>query len=142
MSTDITTDKTLPILIVDDNVQYAQLLRRILENGFGFTNITSLPDSHEAKELIMKEPDRFKMLFIDFNFPTGYSGGQLLQELSNAHLLDGKAAFLITSEPSTNNVEQASLAGALGVVVKPFNRADLELKIRKGLHYLDPTETF
>jgi CheY-like chemotaxis protein len=129
-------NKDLPILIVDDNVQYAQLLKRILESGFGFSNVTSLPGTKEAKELIQEQPERFKMLFVDYNFPDGVSGGELLEHLSKGKLLDGKAAFLITSEPSNQNVEQASQAGALGVVVKPFNRGDLELKIAKALRHL------
>ena len=133
----MTTSKQLPILIVDDNQQYAQLLRRILESGFGFTNITSLNDSNEAQVLLREQPEHFKLLFVDYNFPSGFSGGELLQNLSKDKLLDDKAAFLITSEPSTKNVEEASKAGALGVVVKPFNRADLELKIIKALRHLE-----
>ena len=137
MNKDLVKDKTIPILIVDDNTHYAQLLRRILESGFGFNNIISVSDTNEAKNLINNEPDKFKMLFIDYNFPSGDTGGELLQSLSSHDLLQGKAAFLITSEPSNQNVQQASLAGAVGVLVKPFNRNDLEQKIEKALRLLD-----
>lgn len=130
-------DPALPILIVDDNHQYAQLLRRILESGFGFNNITAVNDTKEAQQLISNEPNRFRLLFIDYNFPSGFSGGELLQDLKNEKLLDDKAAFLITSEPSPNNVDQAATAGALGVVVKPFNRVDLAVKIDKAVRFLD-----
>lgn len=130
-------DTTLPILIVDDNVQYTQLLRRILESGFGFNNITAVTAPKEARELIDADPGRFRMLFVDYNFSAGTTGGELLQDLKKENLLQDKAAFLITSEPSLRNVEQASNAGALGVVVKPFNRSDLEQKIKKALRHLD-----
>ncbi len=132
----------LPVLIVDDNVQYAQLLRRILESTFGFTNITAVDELDKARVLITKEPEHFKLLFIDYNFPNGDTGGNLLSDLAGANLLDGKAAFLITSEPSNKNMEQACTAGALGVVVKPFNKVDLQLKIGKGLRHLEPDESF
>ena len=137
---DKTDNNTMPILIVDDNPQYAQLLRRILESGFGFKNITSLSGTQQAHDLIKEQPGHFKMLFVDYNFPDGHSGGELLENLSKEKLLDGKAAFLITSEPSNRNVEQASLAGALGVVVKPFDRADLEIKIGKALRHIEGDE--
>ncbi len=142
MTIGFSKDKNLPILIVDDNVQYAQLLRRILESGFGFLNITSVDHLDKARELIKEDPEKFKMLFIDYNFPDGNTGGELLNELSDLNLLEGKAAFLITSEPSNRNVEQASQAGAIGVVVKPFNKSDLELKISKGLRHIEPNESF
>ena len=130
-------ETNLPILIVDDNSQYAQLLRKILESSFGFNNITSVSDTKDAKDLIDSDPEKFRLLFIDYNFPTGYTGGELLGDLHKANQMHGKAAFLITSEPSLSNVDQATKAGALGVVVKPFSRTDLQTKIERALRFLD-----
>ena len=127
--TTILSNFDTPILIVDDNVQFANLLKRILEGAFGYKNITMLEDSDAAYSLINSDPQRFKLLFVDFNFPSGNTGGELLTRLAANSLLKNKAAFLITSEPSTENVNQAKRAGAVGVVAKPFDRQELQRQL-------------
>ena len=121
-----------PILIVDDNVQFANLLKRILQGAFGYKDITMLEDSEAAFSLISSDPQKFKLLFIDFNFPSGTTGGELLTRLAAESLLKDKAAFLITSEPSSENVNQAKKAGAVGVVAKPFDRQELQRQIERA----------
>lgn len=113
------------VLIVDDNRQFATVLKKTLEGAFGFTSVTCIDNIAEAYQTIEGEPDRFGLLFIDFRFPSGETGGELLEKLAAADLIKGKAAFLITSEPTPENLAQAVAAGALGVLAKPFDRADL-----------------
>jgi len=120
------------VLIVDDNPQYSRLLSRTLQGVFGFEHISSFASAREAFDAIKAEPGRFGLLFIDYQFPSGMSGGDLLRLLSMHNLLKGKAAFLITSEPSTDNVNEALSAGALGVVAKPFDREALRSQLEKA----------
>ena len=122
-------DPNTPILIVDDSVHYAKVLERMLAQGLGYTNVTMLENTNDALDLMRSEPHRFKVLFVDFNFPYGYNGGEFLTILSNEELLEGKIAFLITSEPSESNVRQARDAGATGVVAKPFSRDQLRVTL-------------
>lgn len=119
------------ILIVDDNPQFAGLLRRILDAGFGYKDITLMHSLEEAYRAISSDPEKFSMLFVDFRFPEGGNGGEFLERLKSKDLLQDKVAFLITSEPTVENQRQAMRAGASGVVGKPFDRASLEQQLSK-----------
>ena len=132
------------VLIVDDSSQYAGVLRKILQGVFGYTDITTVDNPQDAYQLIDKDPTRFGLLFVDYNFPGGENGGDLLQKLCSANLMDSRTAFLITSEPTTENLKNAMAAGALGVVAKPFDRAELKSQLDKArLRILtDSTEGF
>jgi CheY-like chemotaxis protein len=135
MSTPLLKSPETPILIVDDNEQYAQVLKRILQGVFNFTAITWVDDSSKALELL-RAPNQFKLLFIDFRFPSGFTGVQLLGTLADEGLLKGRAAILITSEPSAENLATATAAGALGVVAKPFNREELAKYLERAERHL------
>lgn len=125
-------DPQTPILIVDDSSQYTLVLSKILKNVFGYQNVTSVDSPDKAIEAINKDPAKFKMLFVDFNFPCGTTGGALLERLNSQQTLKDKCAFLITSEPTVDNVKQASNAGAVGVVAKPFDREELRKQLDKA----------
>ncbi len=125
-------DPQTPILIVDDSSQYTVVLSKILKNAFGYKNISSVDSPEKALALIADQPEKFKMLFIDFNFPSGTTGGNLLEQLKAKDALKDKCAFLITSEPTVENVKQASNAGAVGVVAKPFDREELKKQLDKA----------
>jgi DNA-binding NtrC family response regulator len=121
-----------PILIVEDNPQYAKVLERMLKAALGYTNITHVDNTAEAFKRIEQDPSYFRLLFVDYNFPIGESGGRLLEKLQESKLLQGKAAFLITSDPSVENVKQATNAGAVGVVAKPFNTEQIRVQLDKA----------
>ena len=137
-------DPNTKILIVDDSTQYATVLTKMLQHVFSFRNILRLESSQEALARIEAEPDAFQLLFVDFRFPDGFTGGELLQKLKQKNLLAGKVAFLITSEPSAENVKQAVQAGAYGVVAKPFDRNELKRQLEKAERTLqgDAIESF
>lgn len=132
------------VLIVDDNPQYARILRMMLERTVGFHNVVSVDSTDKGLELLEAEPGRFRLLFVDFHFPDGSTGGQLLERLQSRGLLKDTKAFLITSEPSINNVKQARAAGALGVVAKPFDSVELKRQLEKAerVRILDQGEEF
>lgn len=119
------------VLIVDDNVQYSQVLKMILGAGFGIKDVTTVDNLKEAYQMISGAPGRFNMLFVDFHFPDGENGGDLLARLKTEHLLDNKVAFLVTAEPTVDNQRQAQMAGAKGVVAKPFDRKHLQELLAK-----------
>lgn len=132
------------ILIVEDNLQYSQVLKRLLQGTFGYNNITTVEDTNRAYELIEKQPEKFRLLFVDYHFPSGETGGLLLEKLRDAKLLDDKIAFLITSEPTMENMKQAHEAGAIGVVAKPFNREAIrdQLELAERAVIAANTESF
>lgn len=132
------------ILIVEDNVHYAKVLRRLLEAVLGYTNITWVENTIEAHLLISQDPARFQVLFVDFNFPVGDTGGDFLEKLQSEGMIQDKVIFLITSEPNCHNVAQATKAGAMGVVAKPFDREQLVSQIEraKKVVFADSLEDF
>ena len=125
-------DPSNPILIVDDNPQYTLVLSKMLKGGMGYEEITTATSPEEGYALVAERPDRFKLLFIDFRFPGGSTGTELMRKLDSEELMRGKVVFLITSEPTPDNVKAASKAGALGVVAKPFDRSQLEKQLEKA----------
>ncbi|MCB0337259.1 MAG: response regulator [Bdellovibrionales bacterium] len=127
---DISKPET-PILIVDDNHQYTNVLIKILERSFGYKNITAVDSPQDAQRLLNEDSGRFKLLFVDYHFPDGETGGNLLKALRDKHILEQVVSFLITSEPNSDNVKEVQSLGVDGVVAKPFSRTALEQQLAK-----------
>lgn len=125
-------DPQTPILIVDDNPQFAGVLRRILESVFGYKTITLVDEVEKSYSLLKSAPGLYRILFVDYRFPGAVNGVELLQRFASEGLLAGKAAFLITSEPNVENFKQAIAAGVVGVVAKPLDREDLRRQLEKA----------
>lgn len=134
------SDASNPVLIVDDNVQYVQVLTMMLKGVFGYKDITSVNSLEQGFSQVSTTPDKFKLIFVDFRFPSGGTGVELLQKLSREKLLDGKVSFLITSEPSVDNVKAAQAAGAIGLVAKPFDRQELQRQLEKAKRLLEVSQ--
>ena len=125
-------ETTTPILIVDDNPQYSLVLQRILQSVFQFECI-SVCDTLAAGYAALKQQRGFyKLIFVDFRFPGTETGAELLVKLAREGLLKDVSAFLITSEPTVDNMKMAHSAGAVGVVAKPFDRDELAKQLEKA----------
>jgi len=137
-------DAQTEIMIVDDNPNYSYLLSKMLSGVFGYQRITVLSSVESAFEAIRAEPVRYKLLFIDYKFPSGVTGGDLLKMLALHNLLKDKVAFLVTSDPTVDNVNEALAAGAIAVVAKPFDREELRAQLEKAERALlsDGVESF
>ena len=125
-------DSTTSVLIVDDSVEYTAVLSKLLKGVFGYQQVTTVSSTADAYALLKGHPGTFQLLFVDYRFPTGAPGGDFLERLSKEELLADKVAFLITSEPTVDNIKQARAAGAVGVVAKPFDREQLRLQLEKA----------
>jgi len=125
-------DSTTSVLIVDDSVEYTAVLSKLLKGVFGYQQVTTVSSTADAYQLLKGHPGTFQLLFVDYRFPTGSTGGDFLERLSKEELLADKVAFLITSEPTVDNIKQARAAGAVGVVAKPFDREQLRLQLEKA----------
>ncbi len=131
------TEDNLPgsegaILIVDDSLQYSKVLSMLLKNAFGYQDITVVANMADADQAIEAEPDKFKLFFVDYHFPDGKNGGEFLRKLQDKSILNEAVAFLITAEPTIDNMQEAMRAGALGVVAKPFDRTQLANSLDKA----------
>jgi len=117
------------VLIVDDNTHYSAILKKTLEASFAYTDITILDCPQEAHAYLRACKLQPQLMFVDFRYPSGMNGCEFLAQLKNEGLMEGKTTFLITSEPTVENMKLAVSAGALGVVAKPFDRAELKRQI-------------
>lgn len=121
-----------PVLVIDDNVQYSRILYRMLEQAFGYKSVTVVDSLAAGYDLLAAPNSAFTLLFVDYRFPNGENGADLIQRLQREGLLQARLAFLITSEPNLDNMKQVLAAGAQGVIAKPFDRAELKRQLEKA----------
>lgn len=137
-------NKDKSVLIVEDNVQYATVLEKILKGFFSFENIEIAENIDTAFDKINENKDKFQLLFIDYHFPEGKTGGELLAKLNEENLLENKSSFLITAEPDADNAREAMNQGVVGVIAKPFDRKQIEIQLKKAerINLMDESESF
>jgi signal transduction histidine kinase len=122
--------KSALILIIDDQVANICLMQNIL-NRVGFTNVHSLTDSRMAFRTVTSlQPD---LIVLDLNMPH-VSGYEVLQQLD---IVIGRDAYLptlvITADGTTAAKRKALAAGATELLHKPFDAAEVIVRIRNLL---------
>ena len=126
-------DAKTKILIVDDSPQFSMILSRLLSGVFGYSSIVSLSNTADALERINATPSEFGLVFLDFHFPSGLNGAQLLAALSERELLGQKIIFLMSSDPTAEALQQVLKSGAAGVITKPFDREELKRQLDRAV---------
>ena len=106
----------MKIVVVDDSRAMRMIVVRTLRQaGFGGHDVVEAESGHEALRLVVtEEPD---LVLSDWNMPE-MSGIDLLVALRSRG--DATPFCFVTSEGSDEMREQASAAGALGLIAKPF----------------------
>jgi len=127
-------DRPARILIVDDQEQNIRLLSRILEKA-GYEQIASTADSSEASALYGKfKPD---LVLLDVHM-SGKDGFAVLEEIVAKGGPDKVPVLMITADDSAEVKRRALALGAKDFVGKPFDSAEVLLRIRNLLetHFL------
>lgn len=137
-------DPNTRILIVDDSSQFAMVLHRLLTGVFGFKSITTLSSTADAYQRLSTAPDEFELVFLDFHFPSGMSGGELLTALAEKGLIGEKIVFLMSSDPGAEALQRVLKTGAAGVIAKPFDREELRRQLDRAhrLAHSEDKESF
>ena len=124
---DATPERTLTILVVEDDVAVAELLRALLNDvpGWGATVVHDAAAARAVFRHIQVE-----VLVLDVNLP-GISGLELLQLLrSDAEWRDPPVIF-VTANPRQPGVPETLEQGqAVRVIAKPFEVDDLLQAVR------------
>lgn len=108
----------MKLLIVDDEIEILNMLRRNLElEGYEVALTTS-----SAEALEMMKDDLFNLVLTDIKMP-GISGVELLTEIKKINPLAN--VIMMTGYSSMTNVVDCIGNGAVDYFVKPFS--DLEL---------------
>ena len=122
--------ETLSILVVEDDVAVAELIRTVLNDVTGW-GATIVHDASAAREVFRHV--RIEVLVVDINLP-GISGLELLELLRKDPQWNEPPVLLMSGQP-----EQAGIAAALrdGLVTaflaKPFDVEDLVAEVHKAV---------
>jgi len=131
MSLTIASDDQQPsLLIVDDEPENVRLLLRIL-NRSGYSNVTTTTDSTRVMELHSEcNPD---LVLLDLNMPTEH-GFEVLAKLAPFTTgVEHLPVVIITGDGSPEVKRQALSLGAKDFISKPFDPAEVVLRIRNLL---------
>jgi diguanylate cyclase (GGDEF)-like protein len=125
-----TTDTTSRILVVDDEDLLRKHTRRNLERS-GYT----CDDAANAREArVLLESNAYEVVLCDVRMP-GESGLKLIEHITTAY--PDTSTVMISGVDSTATAERALRLGAVGYVVKPFERNELLINISNALHRRD-----
>jgi putative two-component system response regulator len=116
------------ILIVDDDAQHVQLLRRALERN-GYTKIESSSDSRRVVDIIFQWlPD---VIVLDVHMPH-LDGFGVLNELQRESTARVPPAVIVVSADDSPQTRRAMLSnGASDYVSRPYDSTELALRIRR-----------
>ena len=112
------------ILFVEDDPDQLQSTPRLLHT-LGF-QVEPVAESDQAIALIAANPQRFDLLITDYDMP-GLNGVELIRAIRK---WAPDLPVLMVSGREEAVSAAASLSGDVGVVIKPYDKAELELKIQ------------
>jgi len=117
--------RRLHVLVVDDDVSFAQTCARFLEAS---GHIVALAESTQAA-IQMGRERHFDAVVTDINLPDGNG----LQVLQNLRLCDASLPFvLVTGDPQIETARAAVDFGAISYLLKPVSAMQLESVIERA----------
>jgi len=125
------TRKRAKILIVDDQEQNVRLLERLLQHA-GYTMLESSTDSRLVLPLFSEfQPD---LILLDLTMPH-LDGFGVMRELAGHIAADDYLPILVLTADVTPEAKRRALAaGAKDFLTKPFDKAEVVLRIENLLH--------
>jgi len=107
-------EKSVKILVIDDEPIVGDLIRDTLEN-IG-CQVTTILSSRDAMEITSKE--HFTTIFLDLLMPE-FDGSEVLKHIRKVN--KNVPVVIITGYPNSDVMERAMEYGPLMVIKKPFN---------------------
>ena len=116
------------VLLIDDDPKIPELLGAVLEDD----NITihSVKDGAEALEMVRKRP--WDLILLDLGLPD-MNGFDLLPKLKAAPEVKSVPIIVLTARNTTNDKVRGFELGAVDYVTKPFEPAELRIRVRVAL---------
>jgi putative two-component system response regulator len=119
------------ILIVDDNELNVLVLERLLAAA-GYANVASTTDPSLIVTLCRQQPP--DLILLDLHMPE-VTGFQVMAALAKLPQSGTPAPVLIVTADDSAEARRCALSyGAIDFVTQPFDRGELELRVRNHLH--------
>ena len=113
------------ILVIDDELAPRESIRMVLKDQY---NVSTADGAHEALEMMSENP--FDLVVLDIRMPK-MDGITALQEIKKRHA--DTEVVLLTAYASLDTARDAIRCGAFDYLIKPFDKDDILLVIKKGL---------
>ena len=125
------------ILIVDDIDNMRLLLSEYLE-GLGYEEILTAASAEEAFEHLTTDPgtrasDAVDLILMDISMP-GIDGIEACQRIKNDMGCKDVPIIMVTSHVEPDYLRRAFDAGAMDYVTTPFNRLELQVRVKSALN--------
>ncbi len=117
------------ILIVDDEVDMLELLKRIIEDKTNY-QVVITPDPLEVPRIL--EENAFDLVITDLRMP-GQSGLELLEIVRKKN--DQIPFIILTAYGTIESAVEAMQKGAFSYITKPFKKEEILLAIDKAFNY-------
>ncbi len=122
-------DPNMRVLVIDDFAT----MRKIEKNILGQLGIKNVDEADDGSTALPKlKANQYDVVLLDWNMPN-MTGLELLKVMRADDALKSVPVIMVTAEALKDNVVAAAQAGVNDYVVKPFNAATLEEKLRKVL---------
>lgn len=119
------------VLIVDDSPVMRAFIRRVVElSGLEVAAFFQAGDGGEALQLLAREP--VDVILTDINMP-GMDGGQFVDCLRRDRLLTAIPVVVVSTDATSERMEQMLALGARGYVTKPFSPEALRAELDRVL---------
>jgi putative two-component system response regulator len=113
------------ILVIDDELAPRESIRMVLKDQY---NVSTVSGAHEGLEMMSQNP--FDLVVMDIRMPK-MDGITALQEIKKKYL--DTEVILLTAYASLDTARDAIRCGAFDYLIKPFDKDDILLVIKKGL---------
>ena len=123
----------MKVLIAEDEPSTRELLALTLR-GWGY-EVTAAADGAQAWDLL-QAPDAPQLCLLDRQMP-GLDGVTLCRKLRERDPERRRYVLLVTVRGSKDDIADGFAAGADDYVTKPFDRDELEVRVRLGRRVID-----
>jgi DNA-binding NarL/FixJ family response regulator len=123
------SERLIRLLLVDDHAAFRMPLALMLEREPDLTVVAQAGTSAEARALIRETAAQIHVALVDLHLPEG-NGTVVLRELRKAN--PDSIAILLTADSDPYHHAQAIEAGAVGVISKSVEPAEIIAVIRRA----------
>jgi len=121
------------ILIAEDDITSRSILRAVLVK-LGY-DVIAVADGNEAWEEL-KKVDSPRIAVLDWDMP-GRSGPDVCARVRQKGDEEYSYLILLTANSAQDNIIEGMRAGADDYIVKPYNRQELEVRIKAGARIIE-----